>query len=154
MCIRLSFVVSLFVATSAVCKAQENTLDQTLNGNADFPQYVVKETDDEITKFRKQQINAAIVAFDATRGQIQTGTASIMDLGPIQEKLLDAQMKFHKNKAEKTAALERALQLAKQIEEQQKKRYLMGAVKFSSAAMASYFRLDVQIRLAELKAAK
>ena len=154
MLIRLTFAIAFFVANVAVCNAQEKTLDKTLKGNADFPQYLVKESDDEITKLRKQQINAALVAFDATREQIQFGTASIMDLGPIQEKLLDAQMVFHENKAEKTAALERALQLAKQIEEQQKKRYSMGAVKYSSTAMASYFRLDVEIRLAELKAAK
>ena len=150
---RLIIILAILILLANNSLAQETAYRKQLDGNDKYPEYKVNESDDKLVQLKKRRINALLNAYESTQMRIKFGDAEIMALGKLHEKLLDAQMDFHDNKTEKLKVLNKALQLAKDIEAQYVAMADGGSVRMNDVELASYFRLDVEIRLEKCKLA-
>ena len=151
---RTIFFALAFTLTIRFCIAQEYEHVQKLNGSDKHPQYKVSDDDDRLTKLHKRRINAALASCDLMQSKIEAGLVDIVHCSTVQNRLLNAQLAFHKNKTEKLKVLNEALEWAQKIEQRVIELREAQMIDPLSVNEASVHRIGIEIRLEELKSAK
>ena len=149
---RLSAVLfGVIVLFSNVAVGQSEDYLDRLDTNETHEAYRVLESDEPLVKLRKRRINALMMAAGPLRQRVMDGSASVLTLGDLQKMLLDAQMEFHQTNEERVVVLDEALKSAKEIEDAAATRFEAGIGRPDSAAFASAFRIEIEIRQLELQ---
>lgn len=157
-----NFLVSLVIVLSFVGEssfAQEDISQtdsvleykKTLDGNSNHLVYQVDTSDTPMEKLQKQRINAGLAAIDSVAQRVAAGDGDIVQFGDLHNRITQAKLEFHTEPVEKLAVLENALKTAEQMEENRIKRFNAGLSRPDDAALASMFRVEIEIQLERLK---
>lgn len=104
-------------------------------------------------QLRKQQVEVLERALKQEEERHRAGQAGIVELTPLRKELLAARLGMQKGLAEQVALLEAEIEEAKKLEAIMKAKFEMGMVTDSEVLLAKAYRLGVEIRLADIKAA-
>lgn len=101
--------------------------------------------DDELTRLLKARYNEALAELDIREKHMAMGRGEFTH--EAADRLVEAGLELFTDPGERMALLEQHLTFAKQVEEQARLRFEVGAGSQEALHTARYYRLDAEIRL-------
>ena len=147
-CLILVSAFYLYEQTTLTSAAQATPIEQETALEDDYKE----QADDDLeTKLLKEKIRAAIRECGYKKRRISDGSAQVFVLFDAQQRLIAAQLEFHKKPKKIISLLEKHVEFSKKIEEDRKIRMQNGIGRPDEHAQAIYMRAGVELQLLRAK---
>ena len=131
----------------------QNYLAKMNEDLVDDDTYKIKDTDGELTKLKKQQINAAIAIFESHRLEFRLGTGET-DASKVFEaqiRVLEFQFAFHNDPVKRRQLLESSLEVARDLERAIASMISTGQASSTDGYQAAIHRIEIEKRILQFR---
>jgi hypothetical protein len=139
---QLVLAVSLTLC-AARAAAQDDELPPILRANP----FVVKNSDEELTRLLKARYNAALEQALGRYKELIAGKTTTDFMIQAATYLRDAGLEVNARPHDQVALLAQIAELARSVEKINRAKYEAGSIALTQMAQARHFRLDAEIRL-------